>query len=74
MQVVLFARGVVKGESGRTLSAELGITYPIVLEVRQVLQANAEVMQSVEPLKGSETESDEMFQNAKKSRVAPEPR
>lgn len=64
MQVVLFVRGVVKGESGKTLSAELGITYSIVLELRRALQANAEMMQAHTALKDTETESDEMFQNA----------
>jgi len=63
-QVVLLLRGVLKGEPTTILSAELGMSYKTVLDIRHALQANAQHMQPDTPLPDHVTESDEMFQNA----------
>lgn len=67
-QVVLLLRGVVKGESTRSIAAELGLNYQTVLRLRHALQANAERWQPDSPLPDQVHESDEMFQNAGEKR------
>jgi transposase-like protein len=67
-QVVLLVRGVLKGEPATTLAAELDLDYKTVLELRRDLQANAHAMQPTTALVDSETETDEMFQNAGEKR------
>lgn len=70
-QVVLFLRGVSKGEPSTTLAKELGLSYPTVLSIRHQLQANAERTQPDTPLPDRQTETDEMFQNAGEKRRTP---
>lgn len=67
-QVVLFIRGVLKGEPTTVLSAELGLNYQTCLNLRHELQENAEQLQPETPLDDLETETDEMFQNAGEKR------
>lgn len=67
-QVVLLLRGFCKGEPSTVLSAELGIDYKTVLELRHALQENAEWAQPDTPLPDRQTETDEMFQNAGEKR------
>ena len=69
-QVILFLRGVSKGEPSTGLAAELGLSYPTVLNIRHQLQANAEREQPDTPLADQQTETDEMFQNAGEKRRA----
>ena len=69
MQVVLLIRGVLKGESSKMLSTELGINYKTILTLRHEIQANAEQLQPDTPLPDDETETDEMFQNAGEKRM-----
>ena len=69
-QVVLLLRGILKGETTAALSRELGVGYEAVLNVRHELQAQAEQVQPNDPLPDTETESDEMFQNAGEKRQA----
>lgn len=68
-QVVLLLRGVLKGEPSKQLSEELGLNYQAVLTLRHKLQARAESLQPESPLPDSETETDEMFQNAGEKRL-----
>lgn len=68
MQVVLLMRGICKGESSRTLAAELKLGYVTVLNLRHAAQANAEKAQPETPLSDQHTETDEMFQNAGEKR------
>lgn len=63
-QVILLLRGVLKGEPTTTLSAELGMSYQTVLDIRHELQAHAHQLQPDTPLPDNVTENDEMFQNA----------
>jgi transposase-like protein len=67
-QVILLLRGVLKGEPTTTLSAELGVSYQTVLDIRHELQANAVQIQPDTPLPDNVTENDEMFQNAGEKR------
>lgn len=67
-QVVLFLRGVSKGEPSTTLAKELGLSYPTVLDMRHQLQANAAQEQPATPVPDRQTETDEMFQNAGEKR------
>lgn len=67
-QVVLLIRGVLKGESSLTLAAELALNYKTVLALRRDLQANAHQLQPTSALTDTETETDEMFQNAGEKR------
>jgi len=69
-QVVLLLRGISKGESSRTLAAELDIGYATVLRLRHDIQANAVLEQPETPLSEDEFEDDEMFQNAGKRPTA----
>ena len=63
-QVVLLLRGIRQGVSSSQLARELDITRQTVLSLRRKLQASAEKMQPQDALPDSETETDEMFQNA----------
>ena len=67
-QVVMFMRGVCKGEPTTVLSAELGMNYKMALALRHKIQANAEKAQPNSPLPDQQTETDEMFQNAGEKR------
>ena len=64
MQVVLLLRGICKGESSKTLAAELELNYKTVLTMRHRVQANAELEQPNTTLPDRHSETDEMFQNA----------
>jgi len=70
MQAVLLMRGIVKGESSKVLAAELDLDYKTVLELRHLIQANAEAEQPDDPLPDQRSETDEMFQNAGEKRSA----
>lgn len=70
-QVVLLLRGILKGETTAALSRELGVGYETVLTLRHEFQAQAERLQPTSALPDTETESDEMFQNAGEKRHAP---
>ena len=59
-QVVLLLQGF----SSSQLARELGISRQTVLTIRQVLQGSAQMLQPEGPLPDTETETDEMFQNA----------
>lgn len=67
-QVVLFLRGMLKGESSKTLATELKLSYKTVLTLRHHLQARVQQLQPDEQLPDGETETDEMFQNAGEKR------
>ena len=67
-QVVMLLRGIVKGESTSSLAGELQLNYKTVLTLRHQLQERAEQLQSEEPLSDTQTETDEMFQNAGEKR------
>jgi transposase-like protein len=67
-QVVLFLRGMLKGESSKTLATELNLSYKTVLTLRHQLQDRAQQLQPDDPLADAETETDEMFQNAGEKR------
>jgi transposase-like protein len=70
-QTVLIIREVLQGKSSAKIARELRISRTTALEVRHLLQANAEREQTKEPLSDLEVETDEMFQNAgEKRRVA----
>ena len=68
MQVVLLLRGICKGESSKTLAAELELNYKTVLTMRHRVQANAELEQPNTTLPDHHSETDEMFQNAGEKR------
>jgi len=73
-QVLMLLRGVCKGESSKTLATELGVSRPTVHSYRRKLQAKGYAILSQAPLPDSQTETDEMFQNAgEKKRSAPRP-
>jgi len=67
-QAILFIREVLQGKSTAKLARELKISRTTALEVRHLLQANAECEQTTEPLSDLEVETDEMFQNAGEKR------
>ena len=68
MQVILFLRGICKGETTNELSAELELSYRTVLRMRHKIQSNAEKAQPNTPLPDIHSETDEMFQNAGEKR------
>ena len=70
-QAVLLVRGVCKGESSLTLAAELGVCRSTVHLLRHKLQVNASELLPEGALVDSDTETDEMFQNAGEKRAAP---
>ena len=63
---MLLIRDILKGEPSNVLAAELALHYLTVLQLRRALQANPQALQPQTPLPNLETESDEMFQNARK--------
>jgi transposase-like protein len=63
-QVVLFLRGVLKGEASITLAAELKVSPQTILNLRRDVQDSARFLQPNTPLPDEHTETDEMFQNA----------
>ena len=63
-QAVLLLRGVSHGVSTAQLAREIGLSYPTVLSLRHMLQANAQVLQPDFCLTDEQTETDEMFQSA----------
>ena len=67
-QTILFLREVLQGKPTAKLARELKISRTTALEVRHLLQANAERQQTIEPLSDLEVETDEMFQNAGEKR------
>lgn len=67
-RVVLLLRGVCKGEPSTVLSQELSLSRQSVHKWRKRIQANAFGMLSQSPLTDSDTETDEMFQNAGEKR------
>mgnify|MGYP003502401494 CR=1 FL=1 len=67
-RTILFIREVLQGKSTAKLARELKISRTTALEVRHLLQANAERQQTAEPLSDLEVETDEMFQNAGEKR------
>ncbi len=67
-QVVLFLRGVLKGEASLTLAAELGVSEQTILELRRDVQESARQLQPNPPVPDTQTETDEMFQNAGEKR------
>jgi hypothetical protein len=60
-QVVLFLRGVLKGEASITLAAELKVSPQTILNLRRDLQDSAHFLQANTPLTDDHTETDEMF-------------
>ena len=63
-QIVLLGQGVCQGFSSVRLAHELGISRQAVHSIRHFLQTSAQMMQSEDVLPDTETETDEMFQNA----------
>jgi transposase-like protein len=63
-QIVLFLRGVLKGEASITLAAELKISPQTILNLRRAVHESACFLQPNTPLDDEHTETDEMFQNA----------
>jgi transposase-like protein len=70
-QVVLRLRGVCKGESSASLAEELGVCRSTVHLLRQKVQTNGYTLVAEGPVPDSETETDEMFQNAGEKRRTP---
>lgn len=67
-QVVLFLRGVLKGEASTTLAAELRVSPQTILDLRRDVQDSARFLQPSTALPDEYTETDEMFQNAGEKR------
>jgi transposase-like protein len=63
-QVVLFLRGVLKGEASITIAAELQVSPQTILDLRRDVQDRARFLQPKTALTDEQTETDEMFQNA----------
>ena len=70
-RVVLLVRGVCKGEPATVLAEELGLSRQGVHRWRKRLQANGYTRLSPQALLDSETETDELFQNAGEKRGQP---
>jgi transposase-like protein len=70
-QAVLLVRGVCKGESSATLAEELGVCRSTVHLLRQKVQAKGYALLAQGTLLDTETETDEMFQNAGEKRHPP---
>ena len=66
MQAILLLRDIIKGESIRSLASEPALNYKTVLTMRHRVQAMVELEQPNTALPNSHSETDEMFQNAKK--------
>lgn len=67
-QVVLFLRGILKGEASIPLAAELKVSVQTILDLRRDVHDSARFLQSNIPLPDAHTETDEMFQNAGEKR------
>jgi transposase-like protein len=67
-RVVLLLRGVCKGEPSAVLAEEVGLSRQCVHRWRQRIQQNAYALLSDAARPDSETETDEMFQNAGEKR------
>jgi transposase-like protein len=67
-QVVLLIRGICKGDPATVLAEELSLSRQCVQRWRKRLHANGYTMLSPGALPDSETETDEMFQNAGEKR------
>jgi transposase-like protein len=67
-RVVLLLRGVCKGEPTAALAEELGLSRQCVHRWRKRIQQNASALLPEAPLADTETETDEMFQNAGEKR------
>ena len=67
-RVVLLLRGVCKGEPSTVLAEELGLSRNSVHRWRKRLQQHAHALLTEAALADSETETDEMFQNAGEKR------
>jgi IS30 family transposase len=65
---VLLVRGVSKGNPTAEIAREIGVSRQTVHELRREIQANAQRQQPQTPLSDSQTETDEMFQNAGEKR------
>ena len=73
-RLVLLVRGVCKGDPATVLAEELTLSRQCVHRWRQRLQANGYTRLSAKALPDTETETDEMFQNAgEKRRQTPRP-
>ena len=71
-QAILMLRGVCQRKSSAQLARELELSRPTIMEVRHLLQANAECEQPGTALPDIAVETDEMFQNAgEKKRETP---
>src|SRR6266852_576470 len=70
-QAVLLVRGVCKGESSVTLAEELGVCRSTAHLLRQKVQTNGYALLAQGALPDTETETDELFQNAGEKRPAP---
>jgi transposase-like protein len=67
-RVVLLVRGVCKGDPATVLAEELSLSRQCVHRWRKRIQANAYAMLSQRALPDTDTETDEMFQNAGEKR------
>ena len=67
-QALLLVRGVSKGNPTAEIAREIGVSRQTVQEIRQEMQANAQRQQPQSHLSDSQTETDEMFQNAGEKR------
>jgi transposase-like protein len=72
-QVVLVLRGVCKGQPSAEIGREISLTRQTVLSIRREIQTRAEKIVPQSTLTDSQTETDEMFQNAGEKRN-PSPR
>ena len=63
-QAILLLRGICKGESSAAIAREIGVSRQTILSIRRGLQNNAVNLQPQTCLPDSQTETDEMFQNA----------
>jgi transposase-like protein len=72
--LVLWLRGMAKGESMARLSRELGVSRKQLHTLRQRLQANLNATAPTDVMTGTAFEADELYQNAgEKSTPHPDP-
>jgi len=67
-KLILLLRGIAKGETTNKLSAELGLNYGWVLELRHRIQAQLLSRLPNEPMEGQRFEVDELYQNSGEKR------
>ena len=67
-RVVLLLRGICKGDPSTVLAEELALSRRCVHRWRKRIQQNAHAILSQAALRDTETETDEMFQNAGEKR------